>query len=152
MYKIHPENSRQLTDQKIIYDYIHGGRGVVKLQAPLGGSHTYFFKKPAEKYAFPDDVLFVYAIHDEKQLFYLGMVEKDKFRTTRNSRFLPDSDIVKGAVYIMKMATTPNFKTPMKLFHMGVCARCGSKLCAEKSLVTGIGPKCRKKIDDETTR
>jgi len=134
-----------MTDQSIMYTYIHGGRGAVKLEAPSGKSHSYLFKKPTNG-EFPDDVLFVYALHEDKQ-FYVGMVERDRFRLTQNSRFLIDTEIVRGAFYIMKMITVPGFTTPMKLYHLGMCARCGRRLESEKSIQEGVGPKCRRKLD-----
>ena len=72
------------------------------------------------------------------------MVECNKFRLTNHSRFLPDTEIVRGAKYIMKMAFTEDLQTPMKLYHEGVCCYCGRQLTSKRSIKTGIGPKCRK--------
>ena len=150
--KIHPESSRELKGRETISNYIYGGNAVVKLEAPSGKSHTYVFSKPRNTGIFPDDVLFVYALHEGVQQFYVGMVENRRFRLTQNSRFLPDTEIVRGAAYIMRMANTPGFQTPMKLYHMGICSRCGRHLTSEDSLETGIGPKCRKLLDNESVK
>lgn len=146
MIKMYPESERAFHSSVAISEYIHGGRGIVKLQAPSGAHHFYMFQKPMEIDAFPDDVIFVYAIHEQKTKFYLGMIEENQFRLTRNSRFLPDTDIVKGAYYIIKMANNQSLvdRTPMVLSHMGMCARCGRQLTAEDVLEGGIGKKCRK--------
>ena len=151
MIKVYPESSRQLRSSQLIYNYIMGGKGIVKLEAPSGNHHYYMFQKPVDEDAFPDDVIFVYAIHDFSKKFYIGMIEQGKFRLTRNSRFLPDTDIVRGAFYIMKMAYDQNVvdKTPMKISHMGMCAKCGRQLTHEKSIVEGIGPKCRKRLHND---
>lgn len=148
MFKVYPNSSQQFKSSELITDYIHGGRGIMKLESPSGVHHYYLFQKPADKDAFPDDVVFVYAIHDFTKKFYLGMIEQGKFRLTKNSRFLPDADIVKGAFYIMKMSHSQPLvdRTPMKLSHMGMCARCGRELITDKSIHNGIGPKCRKKL------
>lgn len=149
MFKVYPESERQFKSSELITNYIYGGRGIMKLEAPSGVHHYYMFQKPADRDAFPDDVIFVYAIHDFAKKFYVGMIEEGKFRLTRNSRFLADTDIVKGAFYIMKMAKNQKLvdQTPMKLSHMGMCARCGRQLTTESSIESGIGPKCRKKIN-----
>lgn len=146
MIRMYPESSERLTTAKDIYNYIMGGRGIVRLEAPSGTHHYYMFKKPANRDDFPDDVLFVYAIHDMAKKFYVGMIEEGKFRLTRNSRFLGDTDIVKGAYYIMRMSKSQELvdKTPMKLYHAGICAFCGRQLTSEKSIKIGIGPKCKK--------
>lgn len=148
MIRVYPESSKKLTESKVIYNYIMGGRGIVKLEAPSGNHHYYLFQKPADREAFPDDVLFVYAVHDFKKKFYIGMIEEGKFRLTRNSRFLGDTDIVKGAQYIVAMAHNQKLvdETPMSLYHMGVCARCGRELTSNISVSCGIGPKCMRKL------
>lgn len=148
MFKVYPDGSQQFKSSELITDYIYGGRGIMKLESPSGTHHYYMFQRPADRDAFPDDVIFVYAIHNFEKKFYLGMIEQGKFRLTRNSRFLPDTDIVKGAFYIMKMSYSQPLvdKTPMKLSHMGMCARCGRELITEKSIHSGIGPKCRKRL------
>lgn len=153
--RIYSEYKTQLTTSDNIYRYIHGGRGVVELEAPSGKSHKYAFTKPASPNAFPEDIIFVYAVHTEEQkgmkLFYVGMIENNKFRITRNSRFLWDNEITKGANYIVKMATNPELaeSTPMKLYHLGVCCRCGRALTSERALETGIGRKCLKYLEDD---
>ena len=138
----------QLKDFESIHRFIHGGKGVCTLEAPFGVHHTYLFLKPSDRDAFPDDVVFVYAVHESKR-FYIGMIEQDKFRLTRNSRFLPDNEITKGAAYIARMATDKNLadKTPMVLYHDGRCARCGRKLTDEDALHVGFGKKCLKYVE-----
>lgn len=143
MLKMYPESSSSFTNSIDIVNYIHGGRGIMKLEAPSGKSHIYLFQKPYD--AFPDDVIFVYAIHELKK-FYLGMIENSKFRLTKNSRFLPDTEIVRGAFYIVRMSHHQDLvnNTRMTLYHMGLCARCGRKLQSDETVRTGIGKKCRK--------
>lgn len=145
MFKIYPEFRYQLTDPRVIWNYIYAGNGVMTLESPSGKSHTYVFQKPRNRNTFPEDVRFVYALHEGSQLFYVGMIEADSFRLTQNSRFLYDTEIVRGARYIWNMAhhTTDG---RMKLYHEGVCGRCGRKLTTENSRKVGIGRKCQKLI------
>ena len=140
---MYDENSYQLIGKKIIRDYIYGGKGIVTLRSPTGVHHTYYFKRPTDRYNFPDDVLFVYALHNKTQHFYVGMIENNQFRLTKCSRFGEHTPIVKGVRYILKMMFH-DIDTPMKLYHEGVCSICGRKLTNPKSLDTGIGPKCRR--------
>lgn len=146
--KIYPEFSHQFKDSSLLNNYILGGHAVVTLESPSGTKHTYVYAIPKNSESFPEDVRFVYALHDGKKELYIGMIELNKFRLTRNSRFLPDTDIVKGAFYIENMRKTQAFldKSPMKIYHEGVCARCGRKLSDEKSKEIGFGPKCKKRL------
>lgn len=143
MIRVYPEQSCKLSGP-FIRDYIFGGRGIVTLKSPSGVHHSYMFAKPKNEDVFPDDVVFVYAVHERSKLFYVGMIESGRFRLTRNSRFDSHTDIVKGARYIVKMADHPDMETPMALYHEGMCACCGRRLTNPKSLESGIGPKCRK--------
>lgn len=139
----YPECSAQITDSQILYDYMHGGQGVIKLEAPSGKSHLYAIIKPINSSDFPNDTYFIYAIHETKK-FYLGVLEDDSFRLTKNSRFLSNTEIVKGANYLVSMMNNPLLlsASPMKIYHMGMCARCGRKLTSSKTLKIGFGKKC----------
>ena len=146
MIKLNEQYRHRMIDRDIIHRYIIGGRGIATLEAPSGKSHTYAFKRPLNASEFPDDVIFVYAVHDKEKLFYIGMMEGLNFRLTHNSRFLEDTEIVRGAQYIVKMASYHNLaaRSKMKLYHEGICCRCGRLLTSEKSIEEGAGPKCLK--------
>lgn len=146
MLTLNSESRCRMLDQDIIHRYIHGGRGIVTLEAPSGKSHMYAFYRPKNDSIFPEDIIFVYAVHDRCKLYYIGMLGGDCFRLTHNSRYLSDTEIVKGAKYIVNMSNVVGFaqRSKMKLFHEGVCCRCGRALKTEKSLQQGIGSKCLK--------
>lgn len=146
--KLYPESSHEFKDSEVLNNYLMGGRAVVTLESPKGTKHTYIYAIPRNHESFPADVRFVYALHDGIKEFYIGMIEMNVFRLTRNSRFLPDTDIVKGAKYIENMRNNQAFldKSPMKIYHQGVCARCGRQLTDEKSIKIGFGPKCKKRL------
>lgn len=147
MVKTYPEFSCELKTPEAIRTYIYGNKGVVTLKSPTGKHHTYLFAKPRNSAQFPEDIRFVYALHDNQKLFYVGALEQGKFKLTRASRFLPENEITKGASYIVRMANSTALNTPMKLYHEGVCCRCGRPLTHPKSIETGIGPRCRKLLN-----
>ena len=147
MHRAHHESSSRLKTAQDIKNYIYGGNGIVTLKSSeTGVQHTYVFAKPKNPNVFPDDVIFVYALHDNIKMFYVGMVERGEFRLTKSSRYRSDTEIVKGARYIMKMSEVPNLNTPMELYHEGVCCFCGRKLKSKKSIETGIGPRCKHRL------
>ena len=151
-----PEYSAIFTSQEHLYEYLYGGQAVVTLESPSGVQHTYSYEVPINRNSFPDDVRFVYAVHFEDddlhsreyKKFYLGMIENDDFRMTRNSRFNYNSPIMKGAFYIEKMRKSQEFlnRSPMTIYHNGTCGMCRSKLTASKSLMRGFGRTCYKKF------
>lgn len=151
MLKMFEESVTEITDIEVLYNYLHGGRAIVKLEAPSGTSHNYVFQKPMNPSEFPDDYIFVYALHDNIKKFYIGVLENDEFRLTRNSRFLPDTDIVKGAFFIIRMMKEPDLFTftRMRIYNGGCCAKCGRQLESEHYRKLGFGPKCLKKLQSQ---
>lgn len=147
-YTEYRESSSQLTNSQDILTYIHGGRGILTLEAPSGKSHTYYFTKPRNEEEFYGDIIFVYAKCNEHRR-YVGMVSDDVFKMTKSSSFLPDNEITKGAKFIVDMGRSQELvdRTPMKLYHMGVCCKCGRMLTDPVSIRRGIGPKCLKAMN-----
>ena len=143
--KMYHENSHILKNHVDIYEYIHGGHGVVTLQAPGGKHFTYCFKKPHRESNFREGTLFAYCIEGKNEYNYVGMYDVKSFRKTANSEYDEDSEQFKGAQYIIYMSLK-DFNTPMKLYHEGVCCLCGKKLTNPESIERGIGPQCVKTI------
>ena len=141
--KMYHENSHILKNHVDIYEYIHGGHGVVTLQSPSGKYFTYCFKKPYGKDKFKEGTLFAYCIEGKHEYNYVGMYDLKSFRKTNQSCYEEDSEQFKGARYIVYMSLK-DFNTPMKLYHEGVCCLCGKKLTDPKSIERGIGPQCLK--------
>lgn len=154
--RIFPEQSIIFTSQKTLYRYLYGGHAIVTLSSPSGVKHVYSYEAPINRHQFPDDVIFVYAVHFEDddlnncecKKFYLGMIENDNFRMTRNSRFLYESPIIQGVFYIEKLRKSQEFlsQSRMTISHNGTCARCGSKISSDKSRIQGFGRACYKKF------
>ena len=149
--KLEPSESfpscNQIVDSSILHRFMLGGQATLILLAPSGTYHTYCIDRPKNQGQFPDDVRFVYCLHQGKK-FYLGMIEGDEFRLTAHSRFLPESEVVKGAYYLMKLAANQLLlsSTKMQVFHTGKCARCGRSLSGAKALSWGFGKKCLQRV------
>ena len=145
------EELNVFTDSNILNTYLYGGDAVVTLESPSGTKHTYVYSKPKDSDSFPIDTRFVYCLHGTKR-FYLGMIDQDRFRLTRNSRFTEDTDIVKGAKYIENLRKNQVFldSSPMKIYHNFRCARCHRLLTDEKAIKLGYGKKCYKKLLNQT--
>lgn len=148
--KLNKSSRHLFSDAETIRTYLLGGRGVVTLESPSGEHYTYAFRKPVDD-DFPEDVIFIYLVSSEGKLFYLGMLEDLIFRLTKNSRYLLDSSPVKGAKYIVNMMKNNALvaRTQMKLYHEGLCGRCGRALSGEDSMQCGFGRTCRKAVSIE---
>ena len=147
MFHTYDEAKWELQTPEEIYQYLSGGEGIVTLLSPTGVHRVYAFNKPRCASKFPKDVLFVYVQVSSGLWIYVGMwIQHKGFYLTRASNYFADSPIVKGIEYIIKMATGKITRTPMKLFHCGVCSICGRKLTSPKSIARGMGPECRKRV------
>ena len=139
-----------MLDSKVIYRYIHAGKGQVTLVNPNSlNAHSYKFLKPKDSRSFPENTIFVYCIHED-HLAYLGMLDGSGIRRTRRSSFDEHTEAMKGARYIVKMASNQDLvdARQMDLYHSGRCALCGRPLRGN-SIKEGMGPKCRKLYNEE---
>ena len=148
MCKLYPEYSHRLVGADTIKNYILGGKGVVTLKSPTGVHHTYAFRPPNHPENFDANTLFVYVLVGEHKWKYVGMVEGSKYRNTRHSTYTRNYSISKGAAYIVKMMYDQLLNTPMELYHEGCCSVCGKPLTNPASLAAGMGPRCRKMLDN----
>lgn len=145
---------RLMLDSTKIHRYIHGGKGEVTLVNPNSmNCHTYAFSAPSDPKSFPPGTIFIYAIHEGHRM-YLGMLDGPRVRLTRKSTFGDNTDIVKGARYIVAMANRQDLvdKQQMKLYHCGRCALCGRRLRGMRSIKRGMGSKCMKYYNEELTK
>lgn len=143
----HELDRYRITSVSTLKNCMFGGRGLVCLVAPSNKAHTYRFSKPRNTDDFPDDVIFVNVLH-ERKYFYLGMIERGKFRLTKNSRFLEDTESVKGVKYLMDMIDNEELfsKSSMRFYHAGKCACCGREMRSAKAISAGVGPKCLNRL------
>ena len=143
------KEARLMTDSKVIYRYLHGGKGEVTLVSPRSWkAHSYKFLKPSNDREFPEDTIFVYVMHEGRRM-YLGMLSGSDFRRTAKSSFNEDTEAMKGARFIVKMANRQDLVDTkgMLLYHSGKCCYCGRQLDTPKSLAQGIGKKCLQKYN-----
>lgn len=145
-----PEVRGHFNDMSKLENYVKGGRGIVTLHNPKSGNHrSYEFRRPNNPEDFLDDTLFVYVLTSDNIWLYVGMYSwrTKYFRLTRASRFSYKHEIVKGIIYLIKMIRGEKPNTIMQVWHEGVCSVCGRKLTTPKSVMWGIGPRCRKAIE-----
>lgn len=138
----------RITTKTLLYRYVNGGSGQIDLVAPSGKSHTYRFETPIDG-EFPPSVRFVHAVHGKRK-FYIGMMEDGAFRLTRHSHFDKDTEIVRGAKYIVSRLDDGQPESledcQMKMYHNGRCARCGRRLWNSRQCGEGMGRKCLQKF------
>lgn len=151
MYIDSLEPAYELKGSENIRNYILGGKGILQLKSPSNVSVTYLFSSPRTD-KFPENTIFIYAAVKSDVWLYVGMLTPQGwFKQTWNSKFSKDHYVTKGAKYLVNIAFDRIHDSPMKIYHCGICCRCGRKLKSPLSLSRGIGPKCKKLCKDTTT-
>lgn len=99
----------------------------------------------------------MYFIHSEgktsKNLFYQGYISFDRPGVLRYMRPRPGKNpgaeyneaAVKALLWLIAHANS--LPSVVHIVHHGKCSRCGRKLTDAESLVCGLGPECRKKVN-----
>ena len=152
-FDINSDNYTLFTNSETIKRYITAGKGVVTLVAPSGKAHSYLFEKPRNENNFPIGMIFVYVLHESRR-YYLGKYSNGYFNLTRNSEFDAETEAVKGAMFIAKMAISQYIvtNTEMKLYHTNKCAYCGTTLRSKKAIELGFGRVCYKRYIEKLNR
>jgi len=69
-----------------------------------------------------------------------------KFIKGKKGQLYPNDVYVKSILYVINNLNRENYSMNIKIYHEGRCGRCGRRLTTPKSIMTGIGPECAKKV------
>lgn len=141
----YPESSHEISDVDRLQTYITSGQGVITLENPETSVHkTYAFNDPRHKDRFTDGTIFIYYHSSSGYWLYVGMLRYGNIRVTKASNFYSDNPVYLGAKYIVDVANNRRRNTKMKIYHCGMCCVCGRKLTSPRSILEGIGPRCKR--------
>lgn len=151
MYKninIYPESSCKVDVAKL-KDMMHSGMCTLTLRNSVSKvQKTYAFFTPRDGTSFPKDTLFVYSLVQSNTWLYVGRIDNDLLKATRASRFSYKSKTYKGAQYLVNIASGKwKLDDVMSIYHCGTCCVCGRRLTSYKSIIEGVGPRCKKAIE-----
>lgn len=76
---------------------------------------------------------------------YLGRIEQEVFRTEQTT-IIPNIQALQFKRFY-KQVVAHNLLEELEVYHHGRCGRCGRKLTDPDSIVQGMGPECRKKLN-----
>jgi hypothetical protein len=129
-------------------NFLLGGRAVFTVSNPQEVRYTYKIKYNKEKNVYFVSVL---RLQDNTSDYsYLGLLHplKGSIIITANSKYNSMSLPFKVAQWAVKMIyNEKSLPEGYKIHHEGHCARCGKPLIVPKSIESGFGPKCMKKVD-----
>lgn len=155
-----------LKHDKTTLAFLLAGRCYVTLEKIADGArHTYFVEQKVDKGLVDDpkhpgkkvqtivkryDFWFVSlvkgAIGDSKPR-YLGVIDPTTFRTTTktaNNQLATADNINLFGDILRDLRAGVSNAHKVRIWHCGMCGRCGRELKVPESIATGIGPECAK--------
>lgn len=121
----------------------------------MGGKASFtILQEPDTEYKYEltrsDDgnLLFVKAqMEGESKLVYQGYINRSTkiFKVGKNGAKNFNQKAIKGLMWVLNRAN--DLPKEVHIIHHGVCSVCGRSLSDTKSLICGIGPVCRQRLD-----
>jgi hypothetical protein len=122
--------------------FIFAGNAIFTLESEkTGNRYTYKVNKCEDK----KDFYFVGLLvgpDNEYDYKYIGVIDKNNFRTTKASKLTNNSTPVIAFNFFLKKMNKLNAIPELKIYHMGKCAKCGRPLTTPESIKNGLGPIC----------
>ncbi len=130
-----------------VSEYLLAGNATVTVRSSVTGKrYTYKLKQSKDN----EMLYFIHLLrgqNNEEDYRYIGCYYKDTCvfhpcKTWRYAQYADWPSSLKAIEYTLKNM----HKIPDKLlvYHEGKCCRCGRKLTTPESIMTGIGPECRR--------
>lgn len=85
---------------------------------------------------------------NEDDYAYMGVIDKNGFHATKNSRMGPEAASWKAfQFFFQRMQAGGEPCQTLQFWHEGRCGRCGRKLTVPESVERGIGPECAGRME-----
>lgn len=140
----------ELRDPARTVRYMLAGNAYVTFQSEKTGVHLTYHVEAADQSSNPHARVshFVKVLTAPDHYEYLGCVyESRHYRHGRKSRIGVDAKSEKAFAWVWSKLTAGHMPTTLEVFHEGRCGRCGRRLTTPKSIETGLGPECEKKME-----
>lgn len=134
LHKLNPED---------IKAFIVAGKAIVTVESTsTGARYTYRIKQKKD-----DDIWFVQLLKgpdNTADYVYIGFFRDDfLFRTSAKSQLHTDSLPCVAIKYVLGQ-TSIGAPVKCNVYHSCHCGRCGRLLTTPESIISGLGPECRR--------
>ena len=128
-----------------------GGKAIMTLESKISGRwFTYRIKKAKkDEEKTPFFVSVLTGVDNESAYTYMGTIfnnDKLSFKLTKNSKIGEDALSYKAFNFFFNYLMNNKLHEDMRVYHRGVCGRCGKTLTIPESLIDGLGPECKRII------
>jgi hypothetical protein len=133
---------------------IFAGKAIFTIRSKKTGNRfTFRFKRAKETDRFPNPVFFVSVLSGPNNIDdyeYIGSISANgkSFRPRKNyptdERHTTIKQLLFWLLNKMNDIAYTDIKAQAELFHAGYCMRCGRILTVPESIISGLGPECKK--------
>lgn len=145
-------NSNIISNAKEIFDYAIAGAGAfTAINEATGGRFTFKVQAPRKfrngPIDYDSDVRFVKVLtgpDNESSYRYIGTIflKDKKFIVTRKVQIAPEAPSIRAFKWVWSRIASGADLGTVKVYHEGICGRCGRKLTVPESIESGYGPEC----------
>jgi len=128
-----------------ILRYMKAGRGKVTISnEETGNRYTFKFSNIENgKMTF---VKLLTGANNESDYTYVGVLTDNGIKLTSASKVTAEAPSYRAFNWVIRHLSTLDKYPQVKVYHEGVCGRCGRTLTTPESIKSGIGPECGKRM------
>lgn len=142
---IQPDMRASLTNAQAMLGFLLAGNAYFTIRSKKTGKRfTYRVTKSDDKKNFWF-VSFLSGPDNNNDYLYLGVIDRDRFRTTTKSVGQLANGFPPATAFAWMFHHARNCGTirpSLEFWHEGRCGRCGRMLTVPESIERGIGPEC----------
>lgn len=129
-------------DNSIALEFILAGKSVFTfVNSQTENRFTFRVKKHKQ-----DDIFFVSVLTGPDIYQFIGSVKSNSFKHSKKSSISEDSKSVKVFEFVFSRLQSGTLSEIIEVWHHGRCGKCGKMLTVPKSIQTGFGPECFKRL------
>ncbi len=150
---LHHTESHQLTNVADIKKFMLAGKAIFTLESIRTGKWlTYQIKKKIFKKDINGEsveIIFYFVSvltgpENETSYTYLGTISSNfVVKLTAKSKIDESAISFKALSFFVSLLRNDELHKEIKVYHKGVCGKCGRALTTPNSLISGLGPICR---------
>ena len=131
-----------------ILRYMKAGRGKVTISnEETGNRYTFKFSKGQARTN--SEMIFVKLLtgaNNESDYTYVGVLTDNGIKLTSASKVTAEAPSYKAFNWVIRHLSALDKYPQVKVYHEGVCGKCGRALTTPESIKSGIGPECGKRM------
>lgn len=142
-----PGSRGQLMTSESVCLFAFAGRATLTVESARTGARFTYRLEEGDKAGF-HFVKVMSGSDNESDYQYLGHYRDTNYTHGRKSRISPDAPSAVAFAFLAQALRRPGaLPSQLLVWHEGRCGACNRKLTVPESIMTGLGPECRSRVD-----